>query len=471
MRAPRFIAGPLALTGLAIGAFGLLGCEATEPSARPAPRNVLLISLDTLRADHLGVYGYERNTSPRLDALASESLVFERTLAPAPNTPPSQMSMMTSLYPGRHGFTGKRDSLAPGVETLAGRLRDEGFATAGFVDAGFLRAMFGFARGFDSYDDEGGGIAAIAPKALRWLDEHPDERFFLFVHCYDIHAPYFSPEPYDGMFHERPYSGDLVPTAQRIDEIWRNEIELGASDLQHLLDSYDEGIRYTDARVGELLDAMAARGRLADTLVIVTSDHGEEFGEHGSVSHWRLYFQPNLRIPLIVRPPGGEPEPLRVRTQAELVDVLPTVLDLVGATPLEAAQGRSLAPAMRAAREERTPPPPRDDLERAALAWWPDPRQLPRRSIVLDDHQLIFDKAEPANDELYDLAADPLAQRDIVAEEPALAARLRELGLQGMAASPTVPGAESTRLLLDEKVRRQLEALGYRRFTQPQRPD
>jgi len=447
---------------LTLGAM-ILACGASPPEQDLRVRNVVLISLDTLRADHLGLYGYERDTSPEIDAFAEQGFVFERMLAPAPNTPPSQMAMMTSLYPGRHGFTGNDDALGEGIETLALRLQSAGLQTAGFADGGYLQAFFGFDRGFDVYDDEGGGFAGILPKARRWLEQHDDEPFFLFLHTYDIHAPYVSPPPYDGMFHEQPYTGDLVPTVERIDTLWREKTPISAEDMQHLVDSYDEGIRYTDDQLGGLLRTLEERGRLDDTVVILTSDHGEEFGEHGSLHHWQLYFQPNLRVPLIVRLPGGRGGPQRVAEPAELIDVLPTLVELVGAEPLASAQGRSLVPAMEAARDGSRLPP-RDDLSRSAFAWWPDPKQLPLRSVVLDDHQLLFNDQVAGWDQLYDLAADPMAQRDVAAEQPERVERLRELGLRGMRANQPVPAARrAPRMKIDRKTLDQLKALGYQR--------
>lgn len=446
----------------------VVGCSEPPPDTPGPIRKIVLISLDTLRADHLGVYGYPRETSPEIDGFARQGFVFDRTLAPAPNTPLSQMSMMTSLYPGRHGFTGKGDKLAPGIETLAERLRGAGLETAGFVDGGYLNAAFGFDRGFDTYDHQGGGLAKILPRAMRWLDKHADEPFFLFVHTYDIHAPYISLPPYDGMFHEQPYTGDLVPTVERLDAIFLEQAELDPKDRQHLIDSYDEGIRYTDTQIGRLLEDLERRGNLEDTLIIITSDHGEEFGEHGSVIHWQLYFQPNLRIPLIVRPPGGVEGPLRISEPAELIDILPTLLALVGADPLDVAQGRSLVPAMSASRDGESAPglhePLRDARERLALGWWPDPEQLPIRSVVHGDHQLIFNTFAAGRDELYDVAADPMAQHDLAREKPELAARLRELGLQGMRENrPIVSEGEDTEMNLDPEIHDQLRALGYER--------
>jgi arylsulfatase A-like enzyme len=444
--------------------FTSLGCR--EPSSTPPGpvRRIILVSLDTLRPDHLGIHGYSRDTSPRIDGFAASSFVFERALAPAPNTPPSQMSMMTSLYPARHGFTGLADRLAPGIETLAERLRAEGLETAGFVDGGYLSRAFGFDRGFATYDDQGGGLAGILPRALEWLDERSDEPFFLFLHAYDIHAPYVSPAPYAGMFHATPYDGDVVPSVERLEVLFRNRVRLPPKDLQHLVDSYDEGIRYTDSQLGRLFDHLESLGRLDDTLVIVTSDHGEEFDEHGSLIHWQLYFQPNLRVPLIIRPPGGVAGPVRVREQAELIDILPTLLDLGGAPPLEAAQGRSLADVMHAALDGGAGPPRSEEIDRAAFGWWPDPEQLPIRSLVLDDYQLIFNDYAPGGDELYDIGADPMTQRNLASERPELVERLRLLGRQGMEASRPIDGAKpDTDLILDADTLEELKALGYER--------
>jgi arylsulfatase A-like enzyme len=304
----------------------------------------------------------------------------------------------------------------------------------------------------------------ILPKALRWLDAHDDEPFFLFLHTYDIHAPYISPPPYRGMFHAQPYTGSIVPTAKHLNAIWRGEIAPSAEDMQHLVDSYDEGIRYTDAKVGRLLRHLEERGRMEDTVVILTSDHGEEFGEHGSILHWQLYFQPNLRVPLIVRLPGGSAESVRIDAQAELIDILPTVLDLVDAEPLAAAQGRSLVPVMEARKEGGVPPHRRDELARAALAWWPDPRQLPLRSLVLDEHQLLFNEQAAGRDALFHLSNDPMAQRDLAAEQPERVARLREIGLRGMQENQPIRAPEDAPPIeIDQETLDQLEALGYMR--------
>jgi len=444
-------------------AISLTGCPEYPSAPDRSIRKIILISLDTLRADHLGVYGYSRDTSPRIDEFARRAFVFERALASAPNTPPSQMSMMTSRYPGQHGFTGDGDTMAPSLETLAERLRKAGLQTAGFVDGGYLSSEFGFDRGFEIYDDEGGGLEEILPRALAWLDANGDDPFFLFLHSYDIHAPYLSPPPYGGMFHDEPYTGDLIPTAERMDEIFFAQQTVEPEDMQHLVDSYDEGIRYGDAQIGRLLDHLRSSGRLEDTLVVLTSDHGEEFGEHGSVLHWQLFFQPNLRVPLIIRPPRGIDGPFRVDDQAELIDVLPTLLALVGAEPLAEAQGRSLVE-VASYGDWLDATDSRDDYERAAFAWWPNPEMVPMRSIVLDGHQLLFNSRSILGTQLFDLEADPMSRENIVKEKPLLVARMYRLGIRAMQENQPVEGATGNGgETLDPKIRDQLRALGYQR--------
>ncbi|MDB4433391.1 sulfatase-like hydrolase/transferase, partial [bacterium] len=346
------------------------------------------------------------------------------------------------------------------------QFEDLGWLTAGFVDGGFLRARFGFDRGFQTYNDSGGGIARVFHRAIRWLEAKSDRPFFLFLHCYDIHAPYISPPPFRGSFHPQPYEGDFVPTTANMEQVFLRKIELSKEDMTHVMASYDEGIRYTDSRVGAFLSYLRNRGLLRNTAVIITSDHGEEFGEHGSVLHWQLYFRPNLHVPLIVRIPGATGGPVRIPDQVQLIDLLPTILDLIGAPPLEAAQGRSFLGIMshsvsgwqrwlhRAMGSFREAP--------AAFAWWPDPEKRSLRSVVKGTYQLVFDQSREGRDSLFDIRADPLAQRDIAGQQPEVARSLRELGLEVMRANrPPSVARDEERSELDEETRRQLQALGY----------
>jgi arylsulfatase A-like enzyme len=301
----------------------------------PARRNVILISLDTLRADRVGVYGSYRPTTPALDALAGEAAVLSETWAPWPETSGSHMSLFTSRYPSEHGVTSFITTPVAGIALLAERLRDAGYLTRAFTENGGVWAHAGFARGFSAYGERRspdfvyrGEAAATFADAAEWLESHTEQTFFLFVHTYEVHAPYAPPPEYQSLF------ADIPP---------REPVVLASEAL-----AYDRETRHADTQVGRLMDAVR-RLDLADrTIVIVTSDHGEEFGEHGGRGHGRSLHREVLQVPLIVWAPGLIP-PARLAEPASLLDVAPTVLDLLGLPPDPGHRGRSLAAALRAA--------------------------------------------------------------------------------------------------------------------------
>jgi len=454
----------LALAACLALSAGLLWANAayTRTPARAA-RNLILISLDTLRADHLGLYGHALDTSPELDRFAQSSFVFDWALASSPNTPPSHASIMTSLYPGRHGFTGAGDRLSAKFPTLAVQLQRAGFRTGAFTGGGFLTAHFGFERGFEFFNAGAGGLANIWRRAKHWLeavDEHP---FFLFLHCYDIHSPYLPPPPFRDMFHTEPYQGNFVATSDNMEAVFLKKQQIDAADMDHIRTSYDEGIRAADHQLGKVLRYLAITGLLEETLVVITSDHGEAFGEHGDVLHWQLYNEPNLRVPLVIHLPGNERRNVRIGERVQLIDLTPTLLDLLGVAPLAGAQGRSLAGALRhgasawqhaihSAWSRWSGPAP-------AYAWWAEPRSVPLRSAVLGRYQLIFSEWKAGGEQLFDVVADPMAQSDIAGQHPALVTQMRESAMQVMRANqsdPPVPAGE-----LNQKTRDSLRALGY----------
>jgi arylsulfatase A-like enzyme len=430
------------------------------PARFQAPRNVILISLDTLRADHLSLYGYSRPTSPRLDAFARGAFVFERALTAAPNTGPSHMSLMTSVYPVLHGLIGGLRRPSGGRRMLAEALSEAGLRSAAFVDGGQLSREFGFARGFDEYDDQGGGFARILPLAERWVQLNRDHRFFLFLHTYDIHTPYRPPKPFRGMFHDAPYTGSFVPDGKNMTALSLGRTEVSPEDRTHIVALYDEGIRYTDAELGGFLDFIDTRlGILDETVVVILSDHGEEFGEHGSYLHWQIYHQPNLHVPLVVRVPGASGA--RIATPVETIDVTPTLLDLLGLPALPGAEGRSLVPMMeRAAAALPLPFASAESAPRPALAWPPVPTEIPTRSVIDGRYQLLVD-VRTDSVRLFDLEDDPFATRDVAALHPEVAARLLagwKRWYADNAGEIIQPGPE---VELPEKTRRRLRELGY----------
>lgn len=316
-------------------AFCITGCTGPAPSATRAARNVLLITIDTLRADHLGAYGWTRARSPTLDRLAREGVAFDRAYAAAPITLPSHASILTGRYPPGHGARDNGMRVSTAVPTLATELRARGFSTAAFVAAFPLDHQFGLDRGFDVYGDRLGhepdGRPAnerpgsqVIDEAIAWLHLHtarlppdrpapPDRPFFLWVHLFEPHAPY-----------GRPDTGRPV------------------------IDRYDDEIATVDREIGRLLIALGAAAN--DTLIVAAGDHGEAFGEHGEFAHSIFVYDTTLRVPLIFCFPAassgrGGPRGLRVADPVSLVDVAPTVMRALGGE-MKGVDGIDLAPAL-----------------------------------------------------------------------------------------------------------------------------
>ncbi len=427
------------------------------------PHGIILISLDTLRADHLGTYGYHRDTSPAIDAFAKEGIVFENAAVQSSWTLPSHMSIMTSLYPSFHGVTKKSSRLADNHVTLADLLRKGGYQTAAFTDGGNVGSVFGFNRGFDLYEDEWVGIANTIPKVEKWLDEKGSQPFFLFIHCYDIHSPYNPPLPYSALFHDFPYRGNLVPSTPTLLSTAHNKE--GASkvtdeDIRHFIALYDGGIRYTDDHIGGFLTYLQEAGLYDDSLIIITSDHGEEFMEHGAFSHWQLYYRPNLHVPLIMHIPGSSGKEIRIAELVQSIDLLPTILESAGLPAHGKAQGRSLLPLVKEQKSfftrflNKTLSRPE---KVGTISFAENHLNTPDWAVIRDGYQMIsinnfFDV------QLFNLEIDAMAQNDIAAGHGNL---IEELLLSYNELYSTKPTYTESSIELDEHRRRQLEALGY----------
>ncbi len=306
---------------------------------RAPPFNVVLVSIDTLRADRLGCYGGP--ATPTLDRIASEGALVEVATGAAPSTRPSHATMMTGVYPCVHHLgTEPGDALPAGLPTLAELLRAQGWVTGAITEGGYLDAAF--ERGFGTYrvDSAGtlerptGRVEDVVADARGWLARHADERFFLFLHTYQTHFPYTPPAPYRS-----------PPATDR--RIARNPAVPAAEYEAHDPDLYDGEVRYTDATLGRLFAALDDLGLGRETLVIVTSDHGEAFGEHGHFLHGEQLYEEDLRIPLIWWAPGLLPPGRRIPQVAGPADILPTLLQLAGLQPPAWVQGRNFAPALR----------------------------------------------------------------------------------------------------------------------------
>ncbi|HPJ71494.1 MAG TPA: sulfatase, partial [bacterium] len=271
---------------------------------RPAPPNLVLISIDTLRADRVSCYGCETPTTPVLDRFADGAAVFTDTIVQSPWTLPSHMSLFTSLYPSTHKVGAASRTLDPAVVTLPLLLREAGYATAAFVDAAFLSSRYGFSRGFDLYENaKGRGIETVLPRVESWLKTARREPFFLFVHVFDCHCPYTPPDDVARRF-SPDYDGDL-DLSGRCGLSGFEDADLDEDDVRYISQQYDGEVYAVDRGLSRLLGLLESLGLFENTVVVVTSDHGEEFMEHGRIGHTRSLYRELLQVPLIVRPAGG----------------------------------------------------------------------------------------------------------------------------------------------------------------------
>ena len=442
----------------------------------PEPRwNVVIALVDTLRADHLGAYGYARNTSPHIDRFGSESIVFRNARAQAPCTFPSVNSLLTSRDPAVF-----RNQLALMIgiperfPSVAELLREQGYRTAAISASVVVRKtrsgnnyFGGFGRGFDRFDEqcEEREAACVNRRALAWLDESDasEQPFLLYLHYIDPHDPYQPPSSHERRF-TRAYRGAASiargnpnPIAARLAK--DRSASVLERDVEHLVDLYDEEIAYFDERFAELLAELEARGLTDRTLVVLLSDHGEDFMEFRSVKHCRSVRDTQVRTPLIVRVPG-DPGGRVVTEAAGNIDVVPTVLDYLGIDPTASQlEGESLRPWI-----EGKAGGPESTASRIAFAAWTD-----WRAVVRGNYKLILH--EPSqNARLFDLSSDPGETRDIRLEQPGVAAALRDAVLERVAqlARPQAPAADGDPSSQssdsagprDDSVER-LEALGY----------
>ena len=395
----------------------------SPPPATPTPRagnglSVLLITIDTLRADHLGVYGYRRATSPHIDAMAGRGTVFERAFTFWPKTRGSFVMMMTGRRESQNGYGKTHPMLLPFNPTLASVLQQAGYRTAAVLDNPNLAAALGYARGFDRYretweekalDSEAARARAITDGGVAFLrDAQPERPFFLWLHYVNPHAPYTPPAPYDRMFLEGADSGPRLPAVSGFHGGVKKEWAVPGHDrLGYFVAQYDGEIAAVDAEVGRVLDALAASPVASRTAVVLTSDHGESLGEHDYYfDHGEDLFDPCLRIPLVVALPGA-PGGRRVLDFASTLDLVPTILDAVKVSYPPDLAGTSVLGAATGG-----PGPGRDRLfarnDRNLSATFDA-----RFKVVgtpLDSGQTRF--------ALYDRVADPGETRDASTHEP-----------------------------------------------------
>jgi arylsulfatase A-like enzyme/Tfp pilus assembly protein PilF len=408
-------------------------------SRRESPPDILLITLDTTRADHIGAYGDRNARTPRIDRLASEGVLFERAIAAAPITLPAHVSLLTGRYPYVHGVRNNGNFSLKDSATLATWLHDRGYRTAAFVSAFVLDRRFGLAAGFGHYDDQldagigaatagGGGAPPAVNKdperrgdqtaraAIDWLNANGrDERpWFVWIHFYDPHDPYDPPAPFRQAFADRPYDGEIA---------------------------------FADEAIGAVLDGVARLGRRQAPLVAVVGDHGESLGDHEEATHAMFVYESALRVPMIVAWPGHLPRGKRIGGIARSIDIAPTLLDLAVSAKAESTQGQSLVPILNGGAAAPQSAYAETYFPLFYMNW------APLRSLQ-DERWKFIDAPDP---ELYDLSADAGERTNLAAREPARAAALKR-ALDAMTDGKA--GAMSERAM-DRETIQKLAALGY----------
>jgi arylsulfatase A-like enzyme len=418
-----------------LASLALLASACSHPPAKePAPANVVLVTLDTLRADHLGCYGYAPARTPALDAFASGAMLFEHATTASNNTLPAHAAILCGRFPRRLGVPRNGFEVPPAQRSLAVLLAERGYRTAAFVSCSVLDATCGLRKGFAVYDDEF-DIEEVdqaqrrAPetvrRALRWLAASGGKPFFLWIHLFDPHYPYTPPPPYDRFFYPE-YSGPADGSIRFIAGIQGRhgfpKIRTGPDDYRRLTALYDGEIAFLDASLAPLFAYLDRPGVRARTAVAVVADHGESLTEHGYFfDHGLDVYQPSMRVPLLIRPPAAAAGK-RIAQSVQTVDIFPTLLRLAGLPVPEATDGRDLSGPLRAAIafgeacqpfEAETPDGRawrNDNKAQFALAW---PWKLVQTPYL---HK----------NELYRLDSDGGESRDIAAAYPRLLAWLGE---------------------------------------------
>lgn len=429
------------------------GCSSEPPPALP---NLILIVIDTLRADHLGCYGYEHDTSPNIDKFADSGVLFQNAYCQMPTTGPSHASIFTSKHPRSHGVLKNGWVLSDTFPTIAQILKENGYTTAAVVSSFALASKFGFSKGFDFYDEkltlEGSTMSILeqweghamtggfdqradlaTQKAVRWIQQNDKKPFFLWVHYFDPHSPYAPPEPYEKKFIKNADNG-----------------------TDRIIAKYDGEIKFVDEEVGKLLNVIKKKRLDPNTLIIIISDHGEGLGQHNWLAHGMFLYDEQMRIALMMSFPNVIPRGIEIDSLVQTIDILPTVLHLMGLEYKEDFSGNSLVKMIQNPGDSSSHPV---FLERRRYG----PSSIlhamaPGNKFALRDGNMKYIWApEEGTEELYNLAADPAELKNIVNRHRETADKMRDMIEEWKKGEADTKHEQS----IDEETRKKLEALGY----------
>lgn len=383
--------------------------------------NVVLVSFDTLRQDHVSSYKYGRNTTPNIDKFVQDSFKFNDAVSVSSWTIPSTMSILTGVYPKTHKVLNKETvfpsgeivetnlkELSPNIKTVAEILKENNYKTAGFTGGSGVKSSFGFNQGFDTYYDEMdfAGFSTTVPKAIDWIKENKEDKFFLFLHGYDVHGQFVPEDGYDKRFVDFEYKGNLTGSKEeqeklRDEGLIKGELFLTDEDVSFLTALYDEKIQRMDDEFEKFIAEYEKLELIDKTIFILTSDHGEEFYEHGQIDHGHSLYEELIRVPLFIKIPNTKG--VEIANQVTNMDIVPTIADLLGISLSENSDSTSLIPAMQGVRFEQNIFPETDYRYAIFL-----------RAVRTPKYQKYIFNPETKIGEYYDIKKDPLEKVNLL---------------------------------------------------------
>jgi len=417
--------------------------------------NIIFISIDALRADRLSCYGYHRNTSPNIDRLTSQGVLFKNAFSQATWTLPSHASIFLSQYVWRHKVNTGKKRLGNSFTTLAEILRDRNYTTCAFVGGGLLSSGYGFNQGFEIYDDGSPRrrrfyeISSYINKLLSWLESVKNRKFFLFIHTFDVHGPYNPPAPYFDLYtkgccegkHLRTSKGIIVP--RRLDAS-----KLTSGEINYIMAVYDGGINYVDDQLGKIFEKLNQLGIYENTIIIITADHGQGFKEHGSLKHGYKPYIELVHVPLIMRGPGI-PRNRTYENWVQHIDIAPTILEILNIPQRKEMQGRSILSLMNNCEIEEY---------FSTYSWGLEGSQGP---VSLRTKKWTYIMKHNKPDELYDRINDPKEQNNVIEKRPLIAQKLKKDLEDFIALTSKGKPQVAEKVHIDEEFKEQLKSLGY----------
>ena len=439
-----------------LSALFCVSCIRTEDALKCPDCNVILISIDSLRADHLGSYGYRKDTSPNIARFSQDAVRFTKCMAQGTSTLISHASLFTSLIPLHHGASFRyKYGLPDEMQTIAEIMRENGYTTISFNDGGQISAKFGMDQGFDYYDSglESRGIKElsfenIVNKSIAWIESNHDKKFFMFLHTYEVHLPLTPSPEYLSLF-DSDYDGSLGPiiTKDIINKALKGKLLIDEEDKKHIVNAYDAEIRSVDYAFGILIEFLKKKDIYDNTIIVLTSDHGEEYNDHGKIGmHAHTLYNELLNVPFIIKLNGSQFAGKVFDHFVASIDISPTLLELVELPGFRIAEGISLFDTIRGKKEK---------AGRFLFAQRDHPQEYtdPRFWAIMNQRWKLY------NDRLFDLENDPSEKMDVSEDYQELKKSLAKAALDFMAAEPG--NFDKAKIKLDEELKKRLRSLGY----------